>query len=97
MFLHAFQCERRGCACDTCVLARCLRAIFAILLASCLGSSFELDDYLRRFGKPITMFFHVVSVAARDYAFEKSRYDPGGGLAAAGHSEVEQNTTVKKG
>ena len=43
-------------------------------------SSLELERDLRRFGKPITMFFHVVSVAARDYAFEISRYDPGGGL-----------------
>ena len=47
------------------------RAVFPILRASCLGSSFELEGDLRRFGKPITMFFHVVSVAARDYAFEK--------------------------
>ena len=51
-------------------------------------SSLELERDLRRFGKPITMFFHVVSVAARDYAFEKSRYDPGGGLAAPGYLDI---------
>ena len=39
----------------------------------------ELERDLRRFGKPATVFFHVVSVAGRDYGFEHrlSDLDPG--------------------
>ena len=52
------------------VLARARRAVFAILRASCLGSSFELEGDLRCFGKPTTVFLSaawtVVSVAGRD-------------------------------
>ena len=78
MFCRAFQRERRGCACGVCSHAR--RAVFAILRASCLGSSFELEGDLRCFGKPTTVFLSVVSVAGRDYAFENLRYDLDGGL-----------------
>ena len=56
------------------------RAVFAILRASCLGSSFELEGDLRCFVKPTTVFLSVVSVAGRDYAFENLRYDLDGGL-----------------
>ena len=35
----------------------------AILRASFLASTFELEGDLRRYGKPTTTFFHVVSVA----------------------------------
>ena len=47
--------------------------------SSCIGSSFELEGDLRCFGKPITVFFHVVSVAGRDYGFLRclSDLDPG--------------------
>ena len=48
-------------------------------VSSCIGSSFELEGDLRCFGKPITVFFHVVSVAGRDYGFLRclSDLDPG--------------------
>ena len=48
-------------------------------MSSCIGSSFELEGDLRCFGKPITVFFHVVSVAGRDYGFLRclSDLDPG--------------------
>jgi len=48
-------------------------------VSSRIGSSFELEGYLRCFGKPITVFFHVVSVAGRDYGFLRclSDLDPG--------------------
>ena len=59
------------------------RAVFASVRASCLGSSFELEGDLRRFGKPTTVLFSVVSVAGRDYAFENRLSDPPGGLPAA--------------
>ena len=66
--------------------------------ASCLGSTFELEGDLRRFGKPITMFFHVVStvsVAARDYAFEKNRYDPDGGLTLGRRQEQVKRRRIR--
>ena len=51
-------------------------------VSSCIGSSFELEGDLRCFGKPITVFFHVVSVAGRDYGFLRclSDLDPGLGV-----------------
>ena len=66
------------------VLARSACAVFASVRASCLGSTFELEGDLRRFGKPTTVFFSVVSVAGRDYAFENLRYDLPGGLIMCG-------------
>ena len=87
MFWRAFQRERRGCACGVCSHGR--RAVFAILRASCLGSSFELEGDLRCFGKPITVFFHVVSVAGRDYGFLRclSDLDPGLVLVVDGRGD----------
>ena len=52
-------------------------------VTSCIGSNLELQRDLRCFGKPITVFFHVVSVAGRDYAFENRLSDLGGGLSRA--------------
>ena len=48
-------------------------------VSSCIGSSFELEGDLRCFGKPITVFFQLVSVAGRDYGFLRclSDLDPG--------------------
>ena len=50
-------------------------------VSSCIGSSFELEGDLRCFGKPITVFFHVVSVAGRDYGFLRWPFDLASGLA----------------
>ena len=51
--------------------------------SSCIGSSFELEGDLRCFGKPITVFFHVVSVAGRDYGFLRWPSDLPSGLLTA--------------
>ena len=42
----------------------------------------ELERNLRRFGKLIPMFFHVVSVTERYEAFQKNRFDLPSGLGS---------------